>query len=199
MTKPLMTLAAAVFLLSGTAAHAQIGGSGDAPVIVKSTTFDFFQAEGRSVYSGNVVATQGESQLTTDKLTAVCSRAAPPPGQTANDQPCEEIRQLIAENNVLYTAPKMKISGDRAEYDYPSDTITITGDVILSRENEAMIRGNKVVYQVSAGLANISAGSGRVTGILQPQSRNSNQPARPAPAQPAPAQPAPAQPPARPN
>jgi lipopolysaccharide export system protein LptA len=181
------TLVAAVFLASG-AAHAQVGQGGD--VVVVADKFDFFQKEGRSVYTGNVQATQGESVLTTDKLTSICSRAAPPPGQTADAQPCEEIRQLIAENNVLYTAPKMKISGDRAEYDYPSDTITITGDVIMSRENEAMIRGKKVVYQVSAGLANISAGNERVTGILTPQ-----QPSNRA----APAQPAPAQPPARPN
>lgn len=186
MTRYSLTLAAALFLSSGAVAHAQLGAQGD--VFLESDTFDFFQTEGRSVYTGNVRATQGDSQLTTDKLTAICSRAAPPPGQTAGDQPCEEIRQLVAENNVLFTAPRLQIKGDRAEYDYPTDTITITGDVIMRRDEEAVVRGTKVVYQVAAGLANISAGSGRVQGILTPQ-RGSNRPA----------QPTPAQPPARPN
>jgi lipopolysaccharide export system protein LptA len=187
MTKYPVTLAVALFLFSG-AAHAQLGTEADAPIFVESDTFDFFQTEGRGVYTGNVRATQGESQLTTDKLTAVCSRTAAAAGQPASEQPCEEIRQLVAENNVLFTAPRLQIKGDRAEYDYPTDTITITGDVIMRRDQEAVIRGKKVVYQVAAGLANISAGSDRVQGILTPQ-RGSNRPA----------QPAPAQPPARPN
>lgn len=186
MMKYSVTLAAALFLASG-GAHAQLGGKGDAPIFVESDRLDGFQADGRAVYTGNVRATQGESQLTTDKLTAVCSRVAPTAGQAAEATPCEEIRQLIAENNVLFTAPRLQIKGDRAEYDYPTDTITITGDVIMRRENEAVIRGKKVVYQVSAGLASISSSGDRVQAILQPQSR-SNAP-----------QPAPAQPPARPN
>ena len=186
MTKYPLTLAAALFLFSGVA-HAQLGGQADAPIFVESDTFDFFQTEGRGVYTGNVRATQGESQLTTDKLTAVCSRAAVPSGQTASEQPCEEIRQLVAENNVLFTAPRLQIRGDRAEYDYPTDTITITGDVIMRRDDEAVIRGKKVVYQVSAGLASISSSGDRVQAILQPQSRSNS------------ATPAPAQPPARPN
>ena len=188
MTKYSAALTAALFVFSGTA-HAQLAAQSDAPIFVESDTFDFFQTDGRGVYTGNVRATQGESQLTTDKLTAVCSRAAAPAGQAASEQPCEEIRQLIAENNVLFTAPRLQIRGDRAEYDYPTDTITITGDVILRRDEDAVIRGKKVVYQVAAGLANISAGGDRVQGILTPQPRKST----------APAQPAPAQPPARPN
>lgn len=191
MTKYPATLAMVLFLFSGAAAHAQLGGAGNSPIFVESDRLDGFQADGRAVYTGNVRATQGESQLSTDKLTAVCSRVAPPAGQTADAQPCEEIRQLIAENNVLFTAPKLQIRGDHAEYDYPTDTITITGDVIMRREDEALIRGKKVVYQVSAGLASISSSGDRVQAILQPQSNRA--------AQPGPAQPAPAQQPARPN
>jgi lipopolysaccharide export system protein LptA len=168
--------AAALFLFSG-AAHAQIGGSPDSPIIIVSDTFDGYQSDGRGVWKGNVRATQGESTMTTDKLTMVCSRAAPPSGQAVSDQPCEEVRQLIAEDNVLFVTPRMQIRGDRAEYDYPSDTITITGAVILTRDKDAVMRGSKVVYQVGAGLANISAGNDRVTSILQPE--RSNRPSAP--------------------
>ena len=163
------------------------------PIFVELDKLDGYQADGRAIYTGNVRATQGELQLTTDKLTAVCSRAVAPAGQTAAAQPCEEIRQLIAESNVLFVAPRLQIGGDRAEYDYPTDTITITGDpVIMRREDEAVIRGKKVVYQVAAGVASISSSGDRVQAILTPQPRDSTTPAQPAPSQPAP-------PPARPN
>jgi lipopolysaccharide export system protein LptA len=186
MMKYTVTLAAALFVFSG-AAHAQLGGSADSPIFVESDKLDGYQADGRAIYTGNVRATQGDSQLTTDKLTAVCSRAAAPAGQTTAAQPCEEIRQLIAESNVLFVAPRLQIRGDRAEYDYPTDTITITGDVIMRREDEAVIRGKKVVYQVAAGVASISSSGDRVQAILTPQPRSSTTPAQPAP------------PPARPN
>ena len=189
MMKYPATLAAVLFLVSG-AAHAQLGGNGDAPIFVESDTLEGFQSDGRAVYEGNVRATQGDSRLTTDKLTAVCTRTAATPNEGIGT--CEEIRQLIAENNVLFTAPKLQIKGDRAEYDYPTDTITITGDVIMTRDKDAVIRGKKVVYQVSAGLASISSSGDRVQAILTPQSRNGA-------AEPAPSQPAPSQPPARPN
>jgi lipopolysaccharide export system protein LptA len=189
MMKRLIALASALAistLAAASAAHAQIG-RGDAAVFVEADNLEYFQEDGRAVYTGNVRATQGEARITTDKLTAVCSRPSAPTGQSASDQPCEEIRQLVAENNVLYTAPDLKIRGDRAEYDYPTDTITITGDVIMTRGQEAVIRGSRIVYNVGAGLSRMTAGNNRVQSILTPQEkRESSQPAQRPPAQPAP-------------
>jgi lipopolysaccharide export system protein LptA len=82
------------------------------------------------------------------------------------------MEQLIAEGNVYYTAPDVKIRGDRAEYDYPSDTITITGDVILSRGAEGVVRGTKVVYKVGEGRSVITAGTNRVTSIFTPAKKD---------------------------
>lgn len=175
---------AAAILLAGPAA-AQIG-SGDAPVEVKSDQAQYLQNEGRVVYSGNVVATQADSRITTDKLTLICTKGAAAPGE---DAACETMEQLVAEKNVYYTAPDVKIRGDRAEYDYPTDTITITGDVILSRGTEGVVRGTKVVYRVGEGRTVITAGSNRVTSIFTPAPKRdgATTPATtPAPAAPAP-------------
>jgi lipopolysaccharide export system protein LptA len=158
--------AAAAAVLAGPA-FAQIG-RGDAPVEITSKQGEYLQNEGRGVYTGDVVATQGDSRITTDKLTVVCTTAAPAAGEEAA---CEAMEQLLAEGRVYYTAPDVKIRGDRAQYDYPSDTITITGDVILSRGNEGVVRGTQVVYKVSEGRTVITAGSNRVTSIFTPAKR----------------------------
>jgi lipopolysaccharide export system protein LptA len=161
---------------------AQIG-RGDAPIEIHADNLQLLQNEGVAVYTGNVVATQADSRITTNKITATCSRAAPPPGQSIADQPCEELRQMVAEGNVLYTAPDVKIRGDRAEYDYPTDTITITGDVVLSRGSEGVISGTKVVYKVGQGLTTITSDQKRVLSIFTPASnengRASSSQARP--------------------
>lgn len=172
-------LAAAALVLAGPAI-AQIG-RGDAPVEITSKQGEYLQNEGRGVYTGDVVATQGDSRIATDKLTVICTTAAPVAGEAAA---CEAMQQLLAEGRVYYTAPDVKIRGDRAQYDYPSDTITITGDVILSRGNEGVVRGSQVVYKIGEGRTVITAGSNRVTSIFTPAKRA---PTPVAPTPPAPA------------
>ena len=159
-------LAVAVAIVSG-AAGAQIGRS-NAPIEITSDRQEILQNEGLVLFLGNVVATQADSRITTSKLTATCQRSAPTAGQSLADQPCEELRQMVAEGDVLYTAPEVKIRGDRAEYDYPTDTITITGEVIMSRGTEAVVRGTKVVYQVGKGLTTITSDENRVLFITSP-------------------------------
>lgn len=178
---PAMAALAAVAL----PALAQIGER-DAPIEITSAQSEYLQNEGRGVYTGNVVATQGEAQIKTDKLTAVCSKG--PAG--ANGEPsCDELEQLIAEGSVYYMAPDVRIRGDRAQYDFPSDTITITGDVILSRGEDGVVKGTRVVYSIGEGRTVITAGEKRVVTVFNTAKKAT--PATPAPAQPVPTQPAP--------
>lgn len=164
------------------AASAQIGDS-NAPIEITSRQGEYFQNEGRGIYTGNVVATQGDSRITTDKLTMMC-RQAPASAGSTEAPACEEMEQLIAEGNVYYTAPDVKIKGDKATYDFPNDTITITGDVILSRGEEGVVRGTQVVYAVGEGRTIITAGSNRVFTVLV-QKKKDDPPSTPgAPAQP---------------
>jgi lipopolysaccharide export system protein LptA len=171
--------AASMAFLAGTA-NAQIGNS-DAPVVVDSREAEYLQKEGRGVYIGNVVATQGDAKITTDKLTVLCARD-PSAGEEGTNS-CD-IERLIAEGNVFYVAPDARIRGDRAEYDFPTDTITITGDVILSRGEDGVVRGTTVKYSIGDGRTVITAGQNRVTTVFN----TANKPAQPAdPATPAPA------------
>jgi lipopolysaccharide export system protein LptA len=175
MKRLTLAIAFAALFASASTAHAQIDRS-EAPVEIKSDTGEYFQREGRGVYLGNVQANQGDSRVTTDKLTVICQRS------TATGE-CEEIRVLIAEGNVLYTAPEVMIRGDRAEYDYPSDTITITGEVISKRGDEGVIRGTRMVYSVGEGRVTITANGDRVTSIFNttPKQPGARPPATPRP------------------
>ncbi len=173
--------AASAAFMAG-AAHAQIGQS-DAPLEIVADKSEYLQNEGRGVYTGNVVATQGDSKVTTDKLTFVCSKTTPAGGGEAQ---CDEIEVLIAEGKVFYIAPDVRIRGDRAQYDFPTDTITITGDVILSRGEDGVVRGTNVVYSIGEGRTIITAGKNRVTSVFntakKPETPPGSAPAAPAPA-----------------
>ncbi|MDZ4759707.1 MAG: LptA/OstA family protein [Alphaproteobacteria bacterium] len=163
-------LALLVGLTGAGAAHAQLSPDGDAPIEVTSDKVEALRDEGRAIYSSNVNAVQGDTRIQSDKLTILCSRAVAVPG-AAPDNSCE-IEQMIAEGNVYYTTPDEKIRGDRAEYDYRTDTITVTGDVIMARGEDGVIRGRKLVFQVSEGHATITAGDEPVFSIFTPVERD---------------------------
>jgi len=182
--KSLVLVSAAVVALSG-AASAQIG-KGDAPVQITSKQGEYIQNEGKGVFTGDVVATQSDAKITTDKLTVYCSRSTP---ANAKASECEAMEQLIAEGNVLYIAPDVKIRGDRAVYDYANDTITITGDVIMSRGADGVVQGTQMVYNVGQGRTQITAGEKKVTMVFTPaksEGQSGAKPATPPPAAPPP-------------
>jgi len=164
----LSQLCAALFLPAAmvASAAAQIA-PGRGPVEVTADQVEAMRSEGKAVYTGNVVAVQGDVRIRSQKLTIICERAPAAPGETP-DESCARIEQMIAEGEVFYITPEERIRGDRAEYDYRNDTITMTGDVILSRGEEAVIRGTRVVYSVAEGRAIVTADKKPVVSIFTP-------------------------------
>lgn len=148
----------------------------DAPIRIESNQNEFLQKEGRGFYTGNVVVTRGNARLTTDKLSGFCAKPAngAAAGASAN-QECD-IDPLVAEGNVLYAAPDVKIRGDKAVYQTGSGIITITGDVIVSRGDEGVMRGTEAVYNVDEGKVKVTAGTKPVLTIITPKKKDTATP-----------------------
>lgn len=156
-------------------AFAQIADS-DAPIQVEASKQGIYnRSEGLFYYEENVKVVQGGNQLTSDKLTVYCNR---PGGTRTQDDACDPISRIVAEGDVIFTTPQESIRGDRAEYDYGADTITITGKVILSRGREGLVSGTKVVYQVEPGLVTVTSEPNKpVFSIFTPQKKTEQAPA----------------------
>ncbi|HEV7690777.1 MAG TPA: LptA/OstA family protein [Hyphomonadaceae bacterium] len=175
-----LILAGALAAFSLTAAAQAQQTPTDATTRIEANASEFLQKEGRGVYTGNVVVTRGDARLTTNKLTGICVRSAASAAGGAQD--CDEIDPLIAEGDVLYTAPDAKIRGDKAIYQTGAGIITITGDVILSRADDCVMRGTEIVYNIDQGSVKVSAGNNRVFSICTPKKKDGA--AQPAPAKP---------------
>lgn len=161
--------------LSGVAiapAHAQIAQQGG-PIEVNADALEALTNEGRYIYTKNVDAVQGDARLKSDKLTVICDAAPADPKAQARDRAAQScgggVRTLIAEGNVYYLTPDGRIKGDRAEYDYSTKVITITGNVVLARGSESVVNGRKLIYEVDAGRATMTNDGGRVTSFFTPQ------------------------------
>lgn len=173
-----LALAAAAF--GAAPACAQINKQGG-PIEVRSSTAEALTDQGRYIYTTNVNVVQGDARLLTDKLTVICSNVPDPKAARGANQSCGEVTSLIAEGAVYYITPDGKIRGDRAVYDYAAKIITVTGDVILSRDDGSVVNGTQLIYNVDAGRATMTSSNGKgVVSYFNPSTKKDAAPAVPA-------------------
>jgi len=159
-------------------AFAQIANSGG-PVDIESDQLQVIDAERKAIFSGNVDAQQGDARLKSRTLTVYfAQKAAAAPGtQSAGEAlgaSFGEIERLIADGDVLYLTAQERARGDYGVYEMKTDTITLTGNVIVTR-GDNVIKGDKMTIEVATGkttiLSNPQTAGGkkppRVRGVFQ--------------------------------
>lgn len=181
LSKPLALLAAGLIL--GGAAVAQEGsrrGNGSTPFLgfgsnsrepvkVDANRLEVFDKESKAVYSGDVVAVQGQSILRCASMIISYAQArggaAPAPGSTS-------IQQIDCEGPVSLLSGTLSATSQKMVYHAASDTVTLTGRVVIA-DCDNVQRGERVVYDVKTGRARVDAGpTGRVQGVFTPGSES---------------------------
>ncbi len=233
MIRPLASLAAALLLLSGLPAAAQqtparpapaakpapaaqpdrgsplagLGSNSKEPIKIDADRLDVFDRENRAVYTGNVVAVQGDTTIRCTTLTIFFERqrggaATPARAPAGGGDQNDAIRRIDCAGPVTIVSKDQVATGNDAVYDRVAGRVVMTGNVALS-QGPNVTRGERLVYDVNAGVANVeTAPGGRVRGLFVPGSTPDAKPAAaaaPAPQKPAAAaaaQPRPARPPA---
>lgn len=157
----------------GGKALGEIGQSKD-PISIDADRLDVFDKEGRAVFTGNVIAIQGE---TTMKCTAMnvfyeSSRAGPngekkadPAGPLTNDS---SIKRIECKGPVTITTKTQTATGDRAEFDRVINKVFLIGNAALS-DGPNVTRGERVAYDLNTGVANVEGG--RVRALIVPGSQ----------------------------
>lgn len=151
--------AAAVLFASAAAGAPGIElGSHDssAPISVTADAFtgDFESKVG--TYSGNVIVSQGTFKLHADRVKVAVAEGKP--------------NRIEALGHVLFDAPSGTAAGDKGVYDMGARTITLSGNVLLTKDKNVM-RGSTLVVDLDSGQARLSAqgmAGGRVQGLFTP-------------------------------
>lgn len=157
-----ITLIAGV-TLAASSGMAQIAPSSNAPVDLTADEVEVRQGECLAVWRGRAEALQERSRLRANTIN-VFSRKSGGGGTS-----CGDLDRLEAIGDVFYVTPKQRVRGDRATYAAASNTITVTGDVIIDQEGN-IIRARRLVINVDSGQATMDGqgGSGRVRGVFTP-------------------------------
>ena len=158
-------LAAMAFACCAAPASAQRGGgsllpgsNSRAPISVNAERLDYFDKEQKLVYSGSVVAKQGESTLRSSALTIFMSPADG--GQTTGGPGAGQVKRMEATGSVTITSKDQVGQGDRAVYDKGENKVYLTGRVSLTQGTN-VVKGEKdakLVYDLDTGRARFDGG-----------------------------------------
>ncbi|MEL7027940.1 MAG: LptA/OstA family protein [Pseudomonadota bacterium] len=174
-------LAAALAALVCAPAAAQLSAS-DEPVDVTADQLEVRRDDRLAIFSGNVIALQGEARLTAAQLTIFFaadadapSQAAAPPEAAADGAAADgwgDISAMQAVGGVRYQTAEETAVGERAVYDADARTITLYENVTVTR-GEDVVRGARLVVDVDSGKSVMEGGaSGRVRGLFHIRGRD---------------------------
>lgn len=169
-TLPVRCLASMLVLAIGIAASApalaqknQASGGGGAlpgssskdPINIDAAKLDYYDKEQKLVYTGNVVAVQGESCLLAPVLTIFLmpkdqANSAGTPSSTNN-----QVRRMEAAGPVTLTQKDQVGTGDSGLYVKADNKVYLNGNVTLT-QGPNVTKGDKLVYDLSTSQAVVS-------------------------------------------
>jgi lipopolysaccharide export system protein LptA len=130
------------------------------------------------VFTGNVVAVQGESTMNCTTLTvfyeqnrnqAGAKPAAKPAAQTESPSD-NSIRKIDCKGPVTIVSSSQVATGDNATFDRVANKVFLTGNVALT-DGPNVTRGERIVYDLNTGIANVETRpGGRVKALFVPGS-----------------------------
>ena len=143
------------------------GGNTKAPITVDASKLEYFDKDQKLIYSGGVVATQGESTMRASVMVVFLAR----PGEAATLQAeTGRIRRIEAAGPVTVTQVDQVGTGDSGLYDKAENKVYLIGNVVLSQGANVTKgeRNSKLVYDLDTGYAQVIGG--RVNSIFTPGS-----------------------------
>lgn len=160
------------------------GGNSRAPISIDAGKLDFFDKEQKLVYSGGVIAKQGDASLKAATLTIFLvkegsgevearNRAAAGAGIGGGDN---QVRRMEATGPVTIVNKDQVGTGDRGVYDRIENKVYLIGNPTLS-EGSHVVQGDsqsQLIYDLTAGRAQIVGG--RVRSLITPSSAPTQSP-----------------------
>jgi lipopolysaccharide export system protein LptA len=155
------------------------------PVKIEANSLEIRDKENYAIFEGNVVVKQGESTMRAPRLkvyyegSAMRKKADKEKGeksgsvksvQTTKDgkKDNQRIKKIEALGGIVITSKDQKATGDFGVFDMPTNTATITGNVVVTQGPNIM-KADKIIVDLNTGLSRLES-AGRVQGLFVPGS-----------------------------
>ena len=196
MQRPGFIFALAIGLLScGSVARAQTTSQGppnalqgfsqnrDQPVHIEAATLEVRDKQKEATFSGDVRVKQGDTGLRCKSLVVFYEQSGQPTDasktlQAASPGPGGEqrIKRLEARGGVVVTQKDQTATGELGIFDMKANTVTLTGNPVIMTQGQNVLRGGKLVVDLTSGVSRVEAGkSGQgVQMLVQPGASTPN-------------------------
>lgn len=128
-----------------------------APIEITADALEVRESEGRAIFTGEVIAGQGDLRLTAETLSVWYAREGEGGGG--------DIDRLRADGGVFMSSGEESARGEWAEYLVSVGKVTMGGGVVLSQGPNA-VSGERLTIDLNTGQGRIEGG--RVRSVFQP-------------------------------
>ena len=172
----------------------------DQPIKIDANSLEVRDQEKKAIFSGNVVVVQGDTNMRSRELVVFydgkeAADGKPADGKAAagadagaaaaagNPINSSSIRRLEINGGVIVNTKEQQATGDQGVFETKSNTITLTGNPVVLTSGQNVIRGKRLVVDLTTGTSRIEGG--RVESLIVPGSMKQPDGAAPKPGAPA--------------
>jgi lipopolysaccharide export system protein LptA len=141
----------------------------DQPVKIQSDALVVRDKDKMATFTGNVHVTQGDTEMRSKVLVVYYVDSSKPgtapatamkasqPGAAPGSGEQQQIRRIEATGGVRVTQKDQNADGDSGIFDMQSNTVTLNGNVVVTRGKD-IVRGQRLVVDLNTGVSRIDGG-----------------------------------------
>jgi lipopolysaccharide export system protein LptA len=152
------------------------------PVKIQAASLEVRDKDKVATFSGDVHVVQGDTDMRCKVLVVyyeseAAKDGAQPPQTADNGQ--QQIRRMEARGDVIIVQKDQTATGEHGDFDMRRNIVTLTGNVVIAK-GENVLRGQKLVVDLTSGVSKMDSGGGRVEGLFKSNSaQNPGAPGQP--------------------
>ncbi|MFI4955351.1 MAG: LptA/OstA family protein [Gammaproteobacteria bacterium] len=110
------------------------------PIDITSEELIFYRSQNIAVFSGHVVAIQGDTTVKANKMEVFFNG-----GNTKSDEKLSKVKSINLKENVEIITPQEKATATNGVYNVEQGIFTLNDDVVMN-QGETILKGDKMVY-----------------------------------------------------
>ena len=145
------------------------------PIQIEASSLEVNDKTKVATFRGKVYVKQGDTELRCNTLVvyyeedgAGATNGSRPGTSAAEPQ---RIRRLEARGGVIVAQKEQTATGDSGVFDMRKNTITLSGNVVVSHGRN-VLRGDRLVVDMATAVSHLESTRGRVQGLFQPSERD---------------------------
>ena len=150
-----------------------LGGKKSGPIQIVSDRLEAFNEKKMAVFTGNVVATEGDRVIKSDQLFLYYKKdEAKAKRPVKADSESGDLDRIEAKGNVRIIQGNRIITGEKAVYLSDEQKIIVTGNPVMQEGNNT-VKGGRVIFllQENRGVVESTEG-GRVSAVFHPEDKD---------------------------